>query len=272
MGRLIFAISLFLLAFIHTSKANDSTLQLQLTKSIQGGYKNFEVDKLGNVYLVTNNNQLKKLNSNFDSVATFNDTRRYGTLSFIDVSNPLKLLLFYKDFSTVLVLDRFLNVINTIDLRKQGIQQISYITSSYDNKIWCYDEVENKLKKIDDNGDVIFESTDFRMLFDNSASVEKIIDTDGKVYCYTKQMGLSVFDYYGGLKHKYSILNLDDVDIVNGALTGYKKDSLITYNLKLFIQNSIVLKSNKYSVVKRVIQQKLFFVLYSNKFDICTIK
>jgi hypothetical protein len=272
MGRLIFTISLFLLAFIDTSKANDSTLQLQLVKSVQGDYKSFEVDNLGNVYLITNNNQLKKLNSNFDSVATFNDTRRYGTLSFVDVSNPLKLLLFYKDFSTILVLDRFLNVINTIDLRKQGIQQISSIASSYDNKIWCYDEVENKLKKIDDNGDVIFESTDFRMLFDNPPVVQKIIDSDGKVYCYNKQMGLLVFDYYGGLRHKYSILDLDDIEIADNYLQGYKNDSLIKYNLKMLKQSSIKIKSNKYSLVKRAIQQNLFFVLYSNKFDICKMQ
>ncbi len=271
MGRLIFAISLLLFAFIDTSKANDSTLQLQLIKSIQGNYKTFEVDNLGNIYLVTDNNQLKKLNSNFDSIASFNDTKRYGTLASVDVSNPLKVLLFYKDFSTVLVLDRFLNVINTIDLRKQGILQISTIASSYDSKIWCYDEVENKLKKIDDNGDILFESTDFRMLFDNPSTVQKIIDTDGKVYCYNKQTGLLVFDYYGGLKHKYSILNLDDIEI-NNVLTGYKSDSLITYNLQLFKQKFITIKSSNCTAIKRSFQQNICYALCLNVFNIYRIK
>ncbi len=272
MGRLIFAISLFLLAFIDTSKANDSTLQLQLVKSIQGNYKSFELDNLGNIYLVTDNNQLKKLNSSFDSVASFNDTRRYGALTSIDVSNPLKILLFYKDFSTALVLDRFLNVINTIDLRKQGILQISSIASSYDSKIWCYDEVENKLKKIDDNGDILFESTDFRMLFDNSATVQKIIDSDGKVYCYNKQTGLLVFDYYGGLKHKYSIINLDDIEIKNDVLIGYKSDSLVTYNLPLFKQKSITIKLGNCIATKKSVQQNMFYALCLNEFNIYRIK
>ena len=149
-------------------------MQLQLVKSIQGNYKTFEVDNLGNIYLINNDNQLRKLNANFDSTASFNDTRRFGTLTSIDVSNPLKILLFYKDFSTVLVLDRFLNNINVIDLRKQGILQISSIATSYDNKIWCFDEIDNKLKKIDDNGDIVFESTDFRMLFDNVGTIKKL--------------------------------------------------------------------------------------------------
>ena len=272
MGRLIFTISLFFLAFIDTSKANDSTLQLQLVKSIQGNYKNFERDNLGNIYLITDNNKQKKLNSNLDSVATFNDTSRYETLSYVDVRNPLKLMLFYKDFYTILVLDRFLNVINTIDLRKQGIQQISSIASSYDNKIWCYDEVENKLKKIDDNGDVIFESTDFRMLFDNPPAVQKIIDSDGKVYCYNKQTGLLVFDYYGGLKHKYSILNLDDIEIINNVLTGHKSDSLITYNLKLFQQKLIAINLNNCTATKRSYQQNMFYALCINEFNVYRMK
>jgi hypothetical protein len=268
MGRLIFAISLFLLAFIDTSKANDSTLQLQLVKSIQGNYKTFEVDNLGNIYLITDNNQLKKLNANFDSVAAFNDTRRYGTLTAVDVSNPLKVLLFYKDFSTVLVLDRFLNIINTIDLRKQGILQASSITSSYDSKIWCYDEIENKLKKVDDNGDILFESTDFRILFDSLQTIQKIIDADGKIYCYSKQAGLVVFDYYGGLKHKYTITNLDDITIANNVLSGYKNGSLVTNNLQMLQQNTIAVKLNHCKTIKRVIQQNLFFVLCLNEFGI----
>ena len=268
MGRIIAAISLFLLAFIDTSKASDSTLQLQLVKSIQGNYKTFEVDNLGNIYLINNDNQLRKLNANFDSTASFNDTRRFGTLTSIDVSNPLKILLFYKDFSTVLVLDRFLNNINVIDLRKQGILQISSIATSYDNKIWCFDEIDNKLKKIDDNGDIVFESTDFRMLFDNVGTIKKIVDTDGKLYCYSNQLGLVVFDYYGGLKHKYSILNLEDIKLDNNVLSGFKSDTLITYNLSVFKQVSVILKYNRCSPTKRNIQQNLYFVLCLNEFDI----
>ena len=49
--------------------------------------------------------------------------RKFGQATLIDVSNPLKVLLYYRDFATVVMLDRFLNVVNTTDLRKQGILQ-----------------------------------------------------------------------------------------------------------------------------------------------------
>jgi hypothetical protein len=88
-------------------------------KSIEGGFIDFTVDNLGNYFLLSKNNQLKKLNAQGDSIGLFNDVRRYGKLYSIDATNPLKVLLYYKNFSTVVVLDRFLNMINTIDLRSR---------------------------------------------------------------------------------------------------------------------------------------------------------
>lgn len=77
----------------------------------------------------------------------YNDVKKFGQATLIDVSNPLKILLYYKDFATVVMLDRFLNSVNSIDLRKQNTLQAKAIGQSYDNKIWVYDEMENKLKK-----------------------------------------------------------------------------------------------------------------------------
>ncbi|MEI9958569.1 MAG: hypothetical protein WDM90_20195 [Ferruginibacter sp.] len=62
-------------------------------KSIKGNYVDFSVDNLDNIYLITDNNQLKKIDGNGDSVAVFNDVKRYGTLSSIDDTNPLKIFI-----------------------------------------------------------------------------------------------------------------------------------------------------------------------------------
>jgi hypothetical protein len=94
-------------------------------------------------------------------VAIYNDVRKFGTATMIDVSNPLKVLLYYKDFATIVVLDRLLNIRNTIDLRLQNILQAKAIGLSYDNKIWVYDELESKLKKIDEGGQLLLETLTF---------------------------------------------------------------------------------------------------------------
>ncbi|HUR12081.1 MAG TPA: hypothetical protein VM012_11955, partial [Flavitalea sp.] len=72
----------------------------RLVKTFVAEATDFSVDQLGNVYLLLTNGQLKKLSSTGDSLAVFNEVRRYGKVHSIDVSNPLKVLLYYKDFGT----------------------------------------------------------------------------------------------------------------------------------------------------------------------------
>src|SRR5262245_36422238 len=110
-------LSMIFLLFFITALANAQADSLfRYVKTIKGDIVAFTVDNLDNIYLISSTNQVKKLSSNGDSVAVFNDVKKYGQATLIDVSNPLKVLLYYKDFATIVVLDRFLNVRNTIDL------------------------------------------------------------------------------------------------------------------------------------------------------------
>jgi hypothetical protein len=105
----------------------------------------------------------------------------------------LKVLLYYKDFATIVVLDRLLNIRNTIDLRLQNILQAKAIGLSYDNKIWVYDELESKLKKIDEGGQLLLETPDFRLLLGQSPVFQKIFDENKYVYLYDSLKGVFVF-------------------------------------------------------------------------------
>jgi hypothetical protein len=183
----------------------DSVLKISLLRTIKIEAESFMPDNLGNLYVVTKANQLKKINEKGDSLGIFNELRRYGKLHSIDASNPLKVLLFYKDFTTVVVLDRFLNIRQVTDLRKKQMPQVSAIAQSYDNNIWIFDELDSKLKKISDDGMLIGETIDFRQLFDTLPLPAQMTDRDGFVYLYDKRMGMYVFDYYGALKNNYPI-------------------------------------------------------------------
>ena len=132
------------------------TLSLSLPQDIV----DFTVDNLGNMYVLNSDNQLKKLGPKGDSLAVFNDVRRYGKITRIDATNPLKILVYYREFTTVIELDRFLNIVNTVDLRKQNILQARAVTLAYDNNIWVYDELDAVLKRIGDDGSLVDQTTD----------------------------------------------------------------------------------------------------------------
>jgi hypothetical protein len=217
-----------------TIKAQSDSF-FKLIKTISGDIVDFTVDNLDNIYLLNSHNQLKKLNANGDSVAVFNDVKKYGQLALIDVSNPLKVLLYYKDFSIIVMLDRYLNVRNSIELRKQNIFQVKAIGQSYDNKIWLYDEVESKLKKIDEDGKLLLETPDFRQLFGQAPSPQKIFDEDKYVYLYDSSQGIFVFDYYGTLKNNLLITHWDNLKVAGKFIFGSRKDTLYRYQISTLL-------------------------------------
>lgn len=204
---------------------------------IPGNYITMEVDILDNIYLVTNGYQLKKIDSNGDSIGVFNDVKRYGNPTYIDVSNPFKILVYYKNFSTAVILDRQLTSRNIINFRKQNIFSVRSVTTSYDNNIWLFDEQDYKLKKIDDEGKVLVESTDMRLLVDSVPSPEKIIDSDDFVYLYDPEKGFYVFDYYGSLKNNLPFMKWNSISISKKKLYGFNDATLYSYEL-----NSLDLK------------------------------
>jgi hypothetical protein len=227
--KIAFLYLLFCMATIKGFTQNDSSLKLYKTYNIKA--TDFNVDQMGNLYIVTPTGQLKKLNENGDSLAVYNLTKRYGKLYSIDATSPLKLLLYYKDFSTMIVVDRLLNMLNTIDLRKKNIFQVKAIASSYDGQYWFYDEQEGRIKKINDKGVITSQSVDLRQVFKVLPTPEKIIDNDNSLYLYDTKKGVYVFDYYGALKTTKPLLGWNNFYAFNNTIYGIKGDTLQKYQL-----------------------------------------
>src|SRR5665213_2948012 len=189
----------------------------------------FSVDNIGELYLITPGNQLKKYGPKGDSVGVFNQVTKYGKLTYVNAENPWKTILFYQNFSTIVLLDKYLDVITSINLRMQNIFRVQAVTTSYDNNIWLFDEQDNKLKKIDDNGNILSETVDFRLLFDSAPDPKKIIDRDGFVYLYDPEKGVYIFDYYGSFKSKLTFLNWTDIEVFGKTIYGFDSTNVYKY-------------------------------------------
>ena len=202
---------------------------ISFLKEIEYPISSFAVDNLGELYVINTANQLKKYNEKGDSVGVFNQVTKYGKLSYVEAQNPWKTILFYQNFSTIVLLDKYLNVLTSINLRNQNIFRVKAVTTSYDNNIWLYDEQDNKLKKIDDVGNILSETVDFRLLFDSVPTPQNIIDRDGFVYLYDSLKGVYLFDYYGSFKNKLSFLHWTDIAVIGKTIYGFDKENLYKY-------------------------------------------
>ena len=230
----IFPIILLFLSLPFFSQAQDSNFVL--LRSYEGDIADAAMDHLGNLYVVTSSGQVRKYNASGDSLAVYNQVRNYGKLTTLDVSNPLKPLLFYKDFSSIVVLDRFLASLSTIDLRRYAILQPVAIGPSYDDNIWVFDEYDNKLKKIDQQGNHLLETADLRTVFDGGIRPVKIIDDNGLVYLADTASGIFVFDSYGSFKKKIPLLHWQSIAISRNQVTGSYGEKIVVFNTSTFIQ------------------------------------
>ncbi len=244
----------------------------QFIKTIKGSFTYLNVDNLDNIFLITKTNQLKKLNANGDSVAVFNDVKKYGNPDYVDVTNPLKSLLYYKNYSTIVTLDRLLTVRNTVNLRKQNIFYVNTVTLSYDNYMWLFDEEDFRLKKIDEEGKLLQSSTDWRMLFDTVPAPVKIIDRDNFVYLYDPAKGFYIFDYYGGFKNRLAFLNWTNVEVNGTTVYGFEETKLYSYQLKSLQLKEYKLPAyfGKYISIKAM--NGLVYLLNEKGVDIYQIK
>lgn len=237
-----FQLILLLLFSLIVRAQKDSAFHF--VKYFAGEIADAAIDNLDNVYLLSSTDQLKKYDAAGDSIAVYNNIRKFGKLYSIDVSNPLKVLLYYKDFSNIVVLDRLLAQRSMIDLKRSNLLQVSAIGLSYDNNIWAFDEYDNKLKKINEEGRVLLETPDLRTVFQQSISPQQIIDQNKQVYVYDSTNGVFVFDQFGTFKRKIPIKGWSQINITDKYISGVTTKGLHSYSIASLLEAEEIFPGN----------------------------
>ncbi len=241
---------------------NADTIGLQILKEYFVEATDFNVDQQGNLYIVTKNNQLKKLNEKGDSLAVYNLSKRYGALTNIDATNPLKLLLYFKNFNTLVTTDRLLQTTNIIDLRKYNVFQTNAVATSRDGQYWLYDEETTTLKKINDQGQITLQSNALRQTLKQLPTPYKIIDNNNFLYLLDLQNGVYIFDNYGIFKKQLSFESCSNIFVINQFIYGFKNDTLYKKSIAKNTTEKIPFITNtKYS--KIIIASNKIYCLHS---------
>ncbi len=233
----------------------------QMARFIKGVFVDFEVDNLGDIFVLTPDNQLKKYSAAGDSLGVFNDVRRYGRIAYIDVTNPLKILLFYQEFGTIVMLDRFLNNINSLDLRQLGFYQVTCIGLAYDNNIWVYDALAGQLNKISSDGTLISPSKDIRQFTDSVPNPVLLTDQGGLVYLVVPQKGAFIFDHYGGYSTFIPLKNWRHFSVINKTMLGWNGHEFLKFENKMIAEEKKTIPGYFLPAQKILIMPDFLYVL-----------
>lgn len=185
-----------------TTSQNLSSQVIENKPQIEGNFSIAEVDKLGRLYLVNEYNVLIQFDDNFNELFRYSTTR-YGEITQLDVSNPMKILVYFGDFHTIVFLDNTLSELKQIFLEELNFWNTQVVCNSNDNRIWLFDQTDKKLIKINENGKVIMESNSLVNLPICEYSMTEIFESENKIYLNADGNGLLVLDNLGSFIKTY---------------------------------------------------------------------
>jgi hypothetical protein len=160
-----------------------------------------KVDNLNRLYLADDKNRVINFAPDNRELYRYANNRS-GYLSTIDVSNPLRIVLFYDDFNHVKIMDNTLTVISEMAL-SETFSDITACSSSNDGHLWIYDPVQFRLLKIRDNGSIITESSNVHDFGMTDVQISDIIEKNNTVVLCDRQRGFYFFDNLGQYKFHY---------------------------------------------------------------------
>ncbi|HRH61752.1 MAG TPA: hypothetical protein PLI68_00365 [Bacteroidia bacterium] len=213
----------------------------------QGNY--FTTDNLGNCYLV-DKNEITKYDVNGTVFNKFS-IKAFGTIQSMDASNPMKLMVFYKDFSKIVYLDNTLSLNgNPIDLEELNLTQAKLICASHSDGIWLFNQQKFELIRLDKNLEVSQTTSNINQLLGIELAPTYLCEYANLVYLNNPETGIVVFDIYGTYVKTIPILHLNKFQVINDMIYYLKDNKAVSYNLKTLVQNEIKLPDMKYTEVR----------------------
>lgn len=225
--------------------------------------KNCDVktDGFGNIYLI-NNNEIMKYNASGISQKKFS-TKRYGKIDFVDATNPLKILVYYKDFQQLLFLDNQLTPSSDmISLENIGHEQASLVCSSANNSFWLYDKQNNELVRFNAELQTLVKTGNLKRILDIDLKPNFIKEHNGYLYLNCPEEGILLFDIYGTFTKTIPLKNLKEFNVINGNVFYFQNGALKEYQSQTF--NTVEKKFND-TLLKTVYwQNNKFYKVYSD--------
>jgi|GEM_PF-897017 len=245
----LFVIFCFILiSFTGFSKSESEST---LIDSVQISGNQFKVDILGNIYW-TENNALKKYAPESGSVIEYSNTFM-GKITEYDVSNPLKILIYYSSQHQILYLDKNLSeIISPLSLDQTNIPGIDAVCTSHRGGFWVLNPITQKIEHYNQNLRKTIASDTYPELFTKDNIAIHLTEKNNKLYCFIQNCCLWTFDLYGNFIRKHPLKNVDNIQIINENIFYFYKSTLNKYNINTLEKDavSIPMKRSEWRSVK----------------------
>ena len=221
----------FTIIFILNSTLFFSQSKFSLTKKIDINSDFFTTDNQCNIYVV-HGNELTKYDKSGKELYKYSN-KNFQNISFVDASNMLKILVFYKDFMQVVFLDNTLSENgDPINISSIGFQQAQLVCSSHNNGMWLYDQQNFELDLLDANLQMVHQTGNLNALLNQNIQPNYLLEYNNKVYLNNPSQGILIFDVYGTYSKVIPITNLSEFQPIGTWIYYFSKEKITAYNIE----------------------------------------
>ena len=181
------------------------------------------VDDFENSYYINHNNLYKKTAQTIYSYAN----SQLGEITSVDITNPLKILVFYRDFNAVLLLDNRLNELTTpINFTTESFSKnITFTSISSNNNLWLY-SLDDQILQLwnHQTRKIQFTSQPLNLFIDDFKPIRQF--STYKSCWLVGERNILKFNEYGTFIESY--------EINNGDLKAFDEGYIVLEDNKLF--------------------------------------
>ena len=195
-------------------------------KEIRG----IEADNLQRLY-VWNANKLVLYERDGTELFSYSESA-FGEIEWVDVRDPMKPMVFFKDAGKAVLLDNTLSAQGgEIDLFRIYSGLGTLFASSIDHHYWVFDSERQELLRLDASFSIVTRSGNLGALGLDGMNPERLQECNGKVYLWEEDYGFVVFDIYGTLVRRIPQDNVQNYHVNSfGFIMTTTEGSVLKYN------------------------------------------
>lgn len=212
-------------------------------------------DQLNSFYMARRNT-LERINSKGEITGS-HTLKTLGKIHTIDPANPMKTLVYYRDFNTIVFLDNMMTQIgDPVNLSTLGLERVTAVCRSFNNGIWVYDSGNKELIRLDQNYNISHRSGNLTSIIGYVPEPTHLNEQGKYLLLNHPDKGILVFDVYGTYIKTVPVTDLSDMQVLEDRFIYLRNDSLHSYDLK-FLKDSAIALPERSVIAIRITTDRL---------------
>lgn len=237
---------------------------------LKGHVVQVETDPLGQA-LVFNENEIVKISS-ADTLFNRFSQMAWGPIFQVDATNPLKILVYYKESARIVFLDNTLSPNSEpIDLIALGYDQAELACTSFDNSLWLYDRLNFRLIRLNAQLQPVVIIPNLNQILGKHISFCRLKERNNRLYVSAADGDVHVFDVYGSFLFTIQCPDACRCQPSDEGIRYKENGNLAEISFTSRRSQTLSLVPQAFHIVDWITEKKALFKISDNLYQVCKV-